>query len=121
MEKNILPNAVGYKKFLGKEENLKKILIICGSGASSGFIAQNIRKAAKSKGLEISVKAVSDTELEDYLPDYDLVLVGPHLKHRMVEIRKIVEPYHIEANIIDQKHYATLDGASILDEALKSM
>ena len=109
------------KKSRGKEEYLKKILIICGSGASSGFIAQNIRKAAKSKGLEISVKAVSDTELEDYLPDYDLVLVGPHLKHRMVEIKKIVEPYKVEAKMIDQKYYATLDGVSILDDALKDL
>ena len=100
---------------------MNKILIICGSGASSGFIAQNIRKAAKSKGLEISVKAVSDTELDDYLPGYDLVLVGPHLKHRMVDIEKIVEPYNIKAKMIDQKSYATLDGAGILEDALKEI
>jgi PTS system cellobiose-specific IIB component len=98
---------------------LKKILIICGSGASSGFIAQNMRKAAKAKGLDINIKAVSDTELEDYLPEFDLVLVGPHLKHRFAEIEKIVEPYKIKAKIIDQKSYASLDGESILEDALE--
>ena len=98
---------------------MKRILIICGAGASSGFIAQNMRKAAKAKGMEIKVKAVSDTELEDYLPDYDLVLVGPHLKHRIEKIKTIVKPYEIEAKLIDKKSYATLDGKTILEKAFE--
>ena len=28
------------------------ILLVCGSGASSGFMAANIRKAASARGLE---------------------------------------------------------------------
>ena len=98
---------------------MKKILIICGAGASSGFIAQNMRKAAKAQGLEVTIKAVSDTELEDYLPEFDLVLIGPHLKHRLTEIEKIVEPYKIKAKVIDQKSYASLDGENILKDALE--
>lgn len=122
IQKVKLNTSIGYLFnkliFLRKEKSLKNILIICGSGASSGFIAQNMRKAAKAKGIKISVKAVSDTELEDYVSDYDLVLVGPHLRHRMVDIKKTVEPFNIEAKLIDQKSYATMDGVSILEEAL---
>ena len=39
-----------------KEEETKmtRVLLVCGSGASSGFMASNIRKAAKSKHVDIS-------------------------------------------------------------------
>lgn len=40
---------------------MKNILLACGAGASSGFIAQKMRKAAQKQGLEVSIRAVSDT------------------------------------------------------------
>lgn len=43
----------------------KSILLICGSGASSGFMAANMRKAAKKKGLNYEIKARSESELAD--------------------------------------------------------
>lgn len=43
------------------------ILLVCGTGASSGFMAKNIRKAAKEENLEINVKARSDSEIEEYI------------------------------------------------------
>ena len=38
-----------------------KIVLCCGSGASSGFMAQNIKKAARKKGMEIDVTARSES------------------------------------------------------------
>ena len=34
---------------------MKNILLACGAGASSGFIAQKMRKAAQKQGLEVSI------------------------------------------------------------------
>ena len=45
----------------------KKVLLICGSGASSGFMAANMRKAAKKAGLDFKIQARSEAELSDYL------------------------------------------------------
>ncbi len=58
----------------------KSILLICGSGASSGFMAANMRKAAKKKGLNYEIKARSESELADYADSIDALMVGPHLK-----------------------------------------
>ena len=49
------------------------ILLVCGTGASSGFMAKNIRKAAKEENLEINVKARSDSEIEEYIESIDPV------------------------------------------------
>ena len=35
----------------------KTIFLCCSTGASSGFIAKNIRQAAKAEGIEVNVIA----------------------------------------------------------------
>ena len=58
-----------------------KILLMCGAGASSGFMAQAMRKAAKEKGIEdIDIFARSEAEMANNLKGVDVVLFGPHLE-----------------------------------------
>jgi PTS system cellobiose-specific IIB component len=59
------------------------VLLVCGSGASSGFMAANIRKAAAVKGVEITVNARSESEIENYIDEIDCLMVGPHLNGEM--------------------------------------
>ena len=47
------------------------VLLVCGSGASSGFMAANIRKAAAARGLAITVNARSEATVEDYVEEID--------------------------------------------------
>lgn len=44
---------------------MKNILLICGSGASSGFMAAAIRKAAKKRGEQVTVKAASESQIDE--------------------------------------------------------
>ena len=46
-----------------------KILLCCGAGMSSGFLASNARKTAKKRKLSLNVEARSYTEVNDYLAD----------------------------------------------------
>lgn len=98
-----------------------KILLACGTGASSGFVAQSMRKAAKAKGLEVSIKATSDTEIQEYASDIDVLLIGPHLKHRFVEIQESVKQFPVKVMLINAEHYAILNGEAVLEEVLKEV
>lgn len=53
------------------------VLLVCGSGASSGFMAANIRKAAAARGLSITVNARSESTVEDYVDEIDCLMIGP--------------------------------------------
>lgn len=97
------------------------ILLVCGSGASSGFVSQDMRKSAKARGLDVRIKAVSDSEILDYIEDFDILLIGPHIKHRESEIKEKVAPYGVKTAIIDTKYYAVLDGEGVLNQALALM
>lgn len=93
----------------------KSILLVCGTGASSGFMAKNVRIAAKEKGLEISVKARGDAEVEDYIEEIDLLLVGPHLKYMVKDLEEIAFPHNVPVKLIPEEAYGSLDGLAVLD------
>lgn len=70
-----------------------RVLLVCGSGASSGFMAANIRKAAKEKGIGMEVQARSDSEIDNYIEDVDLIMVGPHLEYVMDDLEEYTHEY----------------------------
>ena len=100
------------------------VLLVCGSGASSGFMAANIRKAAaargiKMSGLEITVTARSESEVLNYVEDIDCLMVGPHLATVIPSLEEDCEGYDIKIALIDKEAYAKLNGDIALDQILE--
>ena len=50
---------------------MTRILLACGIGASTGFMAANMRKAAKAQGLDVSIHAVSKSQVPEYADKID--------------------------------------------------
>lgn len=94
------------------------VLLVCGSGASSGFMAANIRKEAKEKGVEITVQARSDSEIDNYIEDVDLIMVGPHLEYIMNELEEYTNDYPIKIALMKPDYYSRLNGAEALEHIL---
>ena len=94
----------------------KQILLVCGAGASSGFMAANARKAAKKEGLDFEIKAKSVSEITDYLNEIDILLVAPHLKYMLNEVKEEAEAAGVKSAIIPQKVYGALDGKGLIEE-----
>jgi PTS system cellobiose-specific IIB component len=95
---------------------MRNVLLVCGAGASSGFMAKNLRRAAKARGMDIDVKARSDSELEDYIEEIDLLLVGPHLKYMLGDLEAIAAPHNVPVLIINSEAYGSLDGEAVLQQ-----
>lgn len=95
-----------------------RVLLVCGSGASSGFMAANIRKAATARGVEITVNARSEAEVENYIDDIDCLMVGPHLAILMDDMQSICEGHSIKVALMKPEYYARLDGGKALDHIL---
>lgn len=56
------------------------VLIVCGAGASSTFLASRLRSLAKNSGLELTAIPSSESEMRAKLHSATVLLVGPHLK-----------------------------------------
>lgn len=96
-----------------------KILLMCGAGASSGFMAQAMRKAAKEQGLDdIDVIARSEAEMTNNLKGTDIIMFGPHLAYKKDALAKDLEQYNIPFAFIDKDAYGAIDGAATLKQAM---
>ncbi len=91
-----------------------RILVVCGAGASSTFVAQRINKAARARELAYSATATNEASLADGVESSDLVLLGPHLAARFEQVKDLAAPHGVTVILLDADVFADLDGTRTL-------
>ena len=96
------------------------VLLVCGSGASSSFMAAKMRFAAREKGLEINLSARSEGEISNFIGEVDAIMVGPHLAGDYETLKKT---YGDECTIVlmEKNYYGNLDGEKAIEHLLKEL
>lgn len=97
------------------------MLLCCGAGMSSGFLAQKTRKAAKKRGISGSIDARSESEVAQYLDAIDILLLGPHYASFKEEMTQQAAPHKVVVDVIPQNIYGMLDGEGLLDFAISKL
>lgn len=105
---------------VGKMEKLR-VLLVCGSGASSGFMAANMRKAASEKGIEVTINARSESEIENYIEEIDALMVGPHLEYILDEIDYYVGDAPVKVILMKPEYYSMLNGEKAIEHLIEEM
>lgn len=95
-----------------------RILLACGIGASTGFMAANMRKAAKAKNLDVTIHAVSKSQVSEYADKIDVLLLGSHFSAEVPEYQEMLKGHNVKVTSIDPDDYGALDGESILESAI---
>lgn len=101
---------------------MRTVILMCGTGASSGFMASKTRKSIKALGVDIEVFARSDSEVEDVLDTANMILIGPHLQFIENDIKDSVKRANkeIKVGVIPQKIYGNLDGEALVKFILEN-
>lgn len=91
-----------------------RILVVCGAGASSTFVAQRLRHAAHAAGREISAVAGTRASLPIDLDAADAVLIGPHLRAEFDRIRDEAAQRGAVSVLLPADVFTDLDGTRTL-------
>lgn len=91
-----------------------RVLLCCGAGMSSGFLAQKTRAVAKKEGLKINIEARSQSDVGEFVNQVHIVLIGPHYENVLAEITSIYRSCNTPVIMIPQKIYGSLDGDGLL-------
>lgn len=95
-----------------------RILVVCGAGASSTFVAMWVRKAAAARGIDVVTSASSEAELDELAAENDVVLMGPHLADRFESLATRVAAGGASAVLIPEAVITTRDGEAALELAV---
>ena len=96
-----------------------KIVVVCGAGASSTFVAVKLRSAARDRGAIVEVQPGSASQLES-LAGVDVVLVGAHLESAVPALRERAAATGTAVVVLPHVSPAALDGERALDLALNA-
>jgi len=98
-----------------------RILVVCGAGASSTFVAQRVRHAAQAAGRPISAVAGTEQSLPIDLDAADVVLIGPHLRQSLDHIERAAAARGARAVLLPEDVFGDIDGTrtlALVDAAL---
>lgn len=97
-----------------------KILVICGAGASSTFVAHRLRRSAAEQGIDAEVSAGSESDLPAGFAGLDVLLIGPHRAVRYDEIRALAHGAGVAVALLPETIFTERDGQVALDLALEA-
>ncbi|CAH0208935.1 hypothetical protein [Microbacterium sp. Bi121] len=86
-----------------------RILVVCGAGASSTFVAQRLRHAASAAGRDWEATAGTESTIASAFAD--LVLVGPHLADGIDAIRAAAQ---VPVVVLPEDVFGDRDGTRTL-------
>lgn len=99
-----------------------KILLCCAGGFSTNMLMQNMKKVVKESAKlnenEFEFTAIPADSIESEIDNWDLVLVGPQISHKIDFLKTILEPRNKPYAVIDKDVYGKMDGATVMKLAL---
>ncbi|WP_313685351.1 PTS sugar transporter subunit IIB [Pantoea sp.] len=101
---------------------MKRIVLACAAGMSTSMVVTRMEKEAAARGLEYQIYAIPEQNLREELQNYGnevaVVLLGPQVRFKLEENKKLTDSYQLPIAVIDTLAYGTLNGAKVLDQAL---
>ncbi|ADW72447.1 MULTISPECIES: PTS sugar transporter subunit IIB [Rahnella] len=101
---------------------MKRIVLACSAGMSTSLVVTKMEKEVTARGLEYQIYAIPENNLRDELEAYGrdivAVLLGPQVRFKLAENKKLTDEHGIPIAVIDMVAYGTLNGAKVLDQAL---
>lgn len=93
------------------------IYLFCSAGMSTSLLVTKMQKEATARGLEFEIEAFPESTVGTNGPKADVLLLGPQIRFKEASIKKQFPDKPVAA--IDMRAYGMVDGAAVLDTAIK--
>jgi PTS system cellobiose-specific IIB component len=99
---------------------MHRVLVVCGAGASSTFLAHRIRAAARGRHIDVRVSASSTEGIAERLGEVDVLLVGSHLAAQFDDISKLSAAAGVRSALLPDTVFGAQGEDAALDLVLGS-
>ncbi len=95
-----------------------KIMLVCENGASTGIVVKKMREAAAKGGVEAEIAAYPYTQMENFVDEADVILLGPQLAFKREATLKNFPEHADKIDVIKAVDFGMLRGEKILEDAI---
>lgn len=96
---------------------MMNVLLVCATGMSTSLLVNRMKETAETKEIEFQIEAHPVGQIEKYGEAADDILLGPQVRYELKNVKKMFLDKPVE--IINMQDYGTMNGAKVLDTALK--
>ena len=93
-----------------------RIMLACHAGISTSLIVEKMKEAAVEQGKEYTIWAVEQDRVEEELGKFDILMLGPQVRHVQKKIQRIVGD-DIPVVVINPMAYGRGDGGAVIKQA----
>lgn len=93
-----------------------KIMLACNVGMSTSLMVKNMLDAASEQGKNYEIWAVDSSEISNQVGNFDVLLLGPQVRHMLKKVKRIVGD-DTPVDVITPMAYGRGDGAAVLKQA----
>lgn len=93
---------------------MMKILLVCAAGMSTSLLVRKIQKAMPNENVNWVVASQPAENLDMYIDDYDVILLGPQISHRLGGFRKEYAHKHKIIELLNYVDYGLGNGENII-------
>jgi len=99
-----------------------KIVLACVAGLSTTMMMDSmkdvIKKSKKLDSDNFTLMAIPVDQLPSEVDDADVVLLGPQVSYKKDFVESLTGPRNIPFVVIDKETYGSMDGGTVIKEAL---
>ena len=96
-----------------------KIRLFCAAGMSTSLLVNKMVASAKDNRPPAAIEAFPEGQMDKHLDGVNVALLGPQVGYTLSKAKKICEPKGIPIDVIPMVDYGMMNGAKVLDFALK--
>lgn len=93
------------------------IMLVCSAGMSTSMLVGKMKEAATQEGLEATIWAIPEAQLQNEIDKSDVILLGPQVRFLLNKIEAVAKPKGIPVQTIDMMHYGMMNGKAVLEQA----
>ncbi|WP_110953516.1 PTS sugar transporter subunit IIB [Anaerosinus massiliensis] len=95
------------------------ILLVCAAGLSTSLLVNKMKAALTEEQKDWRIEAHPISQTEDFIREFDVVLLGPQVGHKLNHIKRDFDSYHKPIAVINPMDYGMGRGREVIDYAEK--
>ncbi len=100
------------------------VLLVCAAGMSSSLLESKTLEAARERGHELSIQALSVGQIQGYnfaSKPIDMILVAPQVRYKKKSLTQLAAPHGVIVQDIEPTTFGMVDGEKLFDQIVQAV